>query len=128
MIFVDTSAIFALIDSADKHHDRAKTQITALLDGQAVLLTHNYVLLECTSLAQKRLGREIAAAVEGIAVDFDIDWIDAGQHNEAVRRWARRTGTVSLVDEVSFLVMRERGIDTAFAFDAHFRREGFRTL
>jgi predicted nucleic acid-binding protein len=32
------------------------------------------------------------------------------------------------VDEVSFLVMESRGIGTAFAFDADFRRRGFQTL
>lgn len=31
----------------------------------------------------------------------------------------------SLVDFVSFEVMRERGITTAFAFDDDFRRQGF---
>jgi predicted nucleic acid-binding protein len=29
------------------------------------------------------------------------------------------------VDAVSFLVMRERDIDLAFAFDPHFEEEGF---
>lgn len=32
---------------------------------------------------------------------------------------------VSLVDWTSFLVMRRRGITTAFAFDADFAAEGF---
>ena len=31
----------------------------------------------------------------------------------------------SLTDCVSFVVMRERGIATAFAFDRHFEQEGF---
>ncbi len=31
----------------------------------------------------------------------------------------------SLTDCVSFIVMRERGIATAFAFDRHFEQEGF---
>lgn len=50
-------------------------------------------------------------------------------HDEAVHRLAKRgTRRISLVDQVSFLVMRERGVDTAFAFDPDFEREGFRTL
>jgi predicted nucleic acid-binding protein len=32
---------------------------------------------------------------------------------------------LSLVDAVSFLLMREEGIDEAFAYDRHFEREGF---
>lgn len=31
----------------------------------------------------------------------------------------------SLTDCVSFVVMRERGISVAFAFDRHFTQEGF---
>ena len=31
----------------------------------------------------------------------------------------------SLTDCVSFVVMRERGISVAFAFDKHFKQEGF---
>jgi predicted nucleic acid-binding protein len=35
---------------------------------------------------------------------------------------------LSLVDCVSFEVMRLLGLDTAFAFDAHFAQQGFRSL
>jgi predicted nucleic acid-binding protein len=35
---------------------------------------------------------------------------------------------VSLVDWVSFEVMRRSGIGTAFAFDRDFRRHGFATI
>jgi predicted nucleic acid-binding protein len=35
---------------------------------------------------------------------------------------------VSLVDWVSFEVMRRTGIDVAFAFDDDFRAQGFRTV
>lgn len=128
MIFVDTSGIFALLDRGDPHHAHAKTVIQEIVEADVPLITHNYVLLETVSLAHRRMGRRVAAAVEGIAVDLDVDWIDAGRHAEAMRLWSARTGTLSLVDQVSFLVMRERGIDTAFAFDTHFGREGFKTL
>jgi len=32
---------------------------------------------------------------------------------------------LSLVDCVSFAIMRERNLDTAFAFDRHFTQQGF---
>jgi predicted nucleic acid-binding protein len=38
---------------------------------------------------------------------------------------ARPDKRYSLTDCVSFVVMRERGISTAFAFDRHFEQEGF---
>jgi|GEM_PF-6850724 len=43
-----------------------------------------------------------------------------------MNRFVRRRGRVSLVDEVRFLVIRERGISEALAFDQDFLREGFR--
>jgi len=56
-------------------------------------------------------------------------WVDRDMHAEALARLSRKKRRhASLVDEVSFLVMRERGIDTAFAFDSDFEREGFKTL
>ena len=35
---------------------------------------------------------------------------------------------VSLVDWMSFVVMRAQGIDRAFVFDADFAHQGFRTI
>jgi predicted nucleic acid-binding protein len=50
-------------------------------------------------------------------------------HERAVE-WLRTAGRrhVSLVDAVSFVVMRARQIEVAFAFDPHFVRAGFRLL
>jgi predicted nucleic acid-binding protein len=41
---------------------------------------------------------------------------------------ARKKRRLSLVDAVSFLVMRQRGLETAFAFDPHFAEEGFSSV
>ncbi|RME55690.1 MAG: VapC toxin family PIN domain ribonuclease, partial [Caldilineae bacterium] len=40
---------------------------------------------------------------------------------------ANRRG-LSLVDCTSFVVMQQLGIDTAFAFDNHFKEQGFTLL
>ena len=46
-----------------------------------------------------------------------------------VERLAHRRGSaLSVVDQVSFLVMRARQVEEAFAFDRDFRLEGFRLL
>jgi hypothetical protein len=53
-------------------------------------------------------------------------YADAAQDAEAekiLRQYADQE--FSLVDAVSFAVMRERGISTAFAFDRHFVTAGF---
>jgi predicted nucleic acid-binding protein len=41
---------------------------------------------------------------------------------------ARGRRKASLVDRVSFDVMREMGVQAAFAYDTDFRREGFALL
>ena len=55
MIFVDTSALLALLDRDDEFHARAATVIRSLGADDA-LLTHEYVIVETTALAQRRLG------------------------------------------------------------------------
>ena len=52
--------------------------------------------------------------------------MDEGLHGAAVDALRDASGTGSLVDQVSFLVMRQRGIEEAFAFDGDFVRAGFR--
>jgi predicted nucleic acid-binding protein len=53
--------------------------------------------------------------------------VDLALHDRAISWLKARSGKVpSLVDAVSFAVMRERGIREAFAFDEDFQRAGFR--
>ena len=63
MIFVDSSAIYALADASDDSHELAKSILAAALESGEELLTHNYVLLESTALIQRRLGLNIAMAI-----------------------------------------------------------------
>ena len=127
MIFFDTSAIVALANRADQRHAEAKALLAGIDPGS--LLTHNYTITEAFALLHRRLGLAVALRFERDLAQFQVVWIDRRLHESAVKNLARKgTRRSSLVDEVSFLVMRERGIDTAFAFDADFEREGFRTL
>ncbi len=128
MIFLDTSAIVALSNRLDERHVQARALFDTVRDP-GELLTHNYVLVEAFSLLHRRHGLRVALHFEEGSSAFDVVWVDRRLHETAVRRLARKgTKRCSLVDEISFLVMRERGIDTAFAFDSDFEREGFKTL
>ena len=126
MIFLDTSAIYAWTDRGDPRHAEARERLAALLERQEALVTHNYVLVEAMSLVQSRLGMAAAHKLASDARAFEVEWVDRAAHQEAVLRWEQRSRRqVSFVDEVSFLMMRRRGIRTAFAFDADFETEGF---
>lgn len=129
MIFLDTSAIYALADGRDSRHGLAKESLRALLETDEEILTHNYVLVESMALVQSRLGLEAAIKLAQDCRAFHIEWVDEATHEEAVRRLARAgKRRVSLVDQVSFLVMRRLGVRRALAFDPDFEEERFQSF
>jgi predicted nucleic acid-binding protein len=129
MIFLDTSAIYAWTDVADPNHHAAVRRLQAILENRDRLLTHNYVLVESTALVQARLGPAAAVKLGRDSAAFVIEWIDEDLHALAMEQLERaRKRRLSLVDHVSFLVMRRRQIDTAFAFDPDFVASGFRLV
>jgi uncharacterized protein len=127
LIFVDTSALYALADRADANHGEARRRFSALLKTAEPLLTHNYVLVESIALIQNRIGIAAALELARTADNFEVEWVDTKLHHQAVRALARSPKRrINLVDQVSFLVMRSRDVEIALAFDQDFVREGFR--
>lgn len=127
MIFVDTSAVYAVLDRSDANHAPARDGWFALLDSGRPLLTTNYVLVECCALTQSRLGLEAARCLlDDLVPVMEVVWVDETLHGiAAAALLAAHRRKLSLVDCVSFAVMRQRGITEAFAFDRHFAEEGF---
>jgi uncharacterized protein len=68
MIFVDTSALYAVLDRDDQNHEAAKKTWSRLLEGEDSLLVTNYVIVETTALAQHRLGMDAVRALHGDAL------------------------------------------------------------
>jgi uncharacterized protein len=125
-VLVDTSALYAVLDEEDPNHLDAVATWQALLAGSE-LLTHNYVALEAELLIRRRLGPDALAVLEDRLLPvLTTTWVGQATHNAAVHAWRAGGGGVSLVDHVSFIVMRAAGIDVAFAYDADFERHGFR--
>jgi predicted nucleic acid-binding protein len=128
-ILVDTSALYALADRDDPNHKSAKTFWLGWPDGE-IPITHNYVLLETCALVQRRLGIEaLRSIVDEILQPISTLFVDAELHGTAI---ATLLGAgprdVSLVDRVSFEMMRRLGVNAAFAFDLHFDRYGFHSM
>ena len=127
MIFLDSSAIYALADRGDSNHETAVNRLQTILDRGEELLTHNYVVLESVSLLQARLGLSAAATFARESSAFVVDWVDRDLHASGIREMERSgKRRISLVDHISFLVMRRRKVEIAFAFDPDFKTEGFR--
>lgn len=125
-IFIDTSAILAALDADDEFHGQATSFISNIIGTQPVI-TSNYVLLETSSLVQRRLGVDILRSLyEDIVPLIDIEWIDQTIHDAAINAVlvaGRRK--LSLVDCSSFVVMRQLGLKRVFTFDQHFAEQGF---
>lgn len=129
-IFVDTSAFFALLDRDDANHKKAKEVWNKVLNPENVLITTNYILVESFALIQHRLGMD---AVMGLQEDvlpiINIEWITSGVHRSGVSALlAASRRKLSLVDCISFEIMRNLGIKTIFTFDSHFEEQGFRCI
>lgn len=126
MIFLDTSAIYAWADTADPNHRTAVQRLQAILENGDALLTHNYVLVESMALLQARLGLAAASKLASDSAAFAIEWVDDDLHADGIRELNQaKKRRVSLVDHISFLVMKRRQVTTAFAFDPDFESAGF---
>ena len=124
-VFVDTSALYALLDADDDGHDRAVRGRDAV--GDDVLVTHGYVVAETISLVRRRLGAEAAGRlIDEFLPALDIVDVD-GQLRQAATRAYRPAvrSSVSFVDQTSFQFMRQREIVRAWALDADFATAGF---
>ena len=129
-VFLDTSAIFALLDADDSNHAAAYEGWGLLSRRSEIPLTHNYVLLEAAALIQKRLGREaLRDFLETIVPLLSIVWIDENLHAAAAAALLTAGDRkLSLVDCASFEVMRRTGVRTFFAFDRNFLEMGFEAI
>lgn len=125
-MFVDTSALYALMDRDDLNHGRAARFWTELAETDP-LLTHNYVLVETSALVQRRLGIEASRAfIDELTPPISTVFVDRAIHEAAVSGvLAAQVRELSLVDMVSFNIMRRAGIRSASAFDDQFARFGF---
>ena len=126
MIFLDTSAIYALADKADPNHATAYKKFDLASKSGEIFLLHNYILVESAALLQARLGLPPALLFLEDAQALEVEWVDLELHKEAVKE-LKRIGKrgISLVDCTSFLVMRRRDVKQAFAFDPDFHDQGF---
>jgi predicted nucleic acid-binding protein len=126
-VFADTSGLLALLNPKDENHARADRAFASLRARQAALVSTSFVLVETYALIGRRLGLD---AVRRFRADFapliNVVWVDEALHEAGLDLLLeRRKRLLSLVDAVSFVMMRQRRIGEAFAFDPHFEEENF---
>jgi len=126
-VFVDTSALFALLDADDAGHGLALPAWNGGVDECAGFVTTNYVVVETTALVQRRLGiHAVRTLIDEMLPMVDTIWVTDADHSTGLSLLlmaARRH--LSLVDCVSFTVMRRMGIREYLGLDPHFEEQGF---
>jgi len=129
-VFVDTSALFALVNTAEENNSSAWDTWNDLIRRGDELITNNYVIVESIALIQNRLGISIVQKLQTNTVSLlHIVWIDEEQHAAALQNvLAANRRTLSLVDCSAFETMRRMGINTVFTFDPHFAEQGFTVI
>ncbi|MBI4728783.1 MAG: PIN domain-containing protein [Acidobacteria bacterium] len=130
--FADTSALYAVLDADDDAHGRAVSflEVFRRREGPKSLATHGYVVAETAQLVRARLGVSAARSFfDDILPAVRVTHIGKELYERAVAALlASLRRRPSFVDRVSFQLMREEGIEEAFAFDRGFSTEGFRLV
>ena len=129
-MFVDTSFLVALLDEDDPRYADA-LRLWRRAEGERLsVLTSNYVVLEACAVLRRRLGvPAMRKLVRQILEPVALEWVTRDDHERAVEALLvadRRN--LSLVDCVSFEVMRRLGIRECLAFDEHFAQQGFSSV
>jgi predicted nucleic acid-binding protein len=129
-VFLDTGYVIALELASDQNHQVALKHWRSVAKSLPLLVTTSYVFDEIVTFFNSR--RHHAKAVEIgnrllkspsirlVQVEEDLfheGWSYFQKHKDK---------EYSLTDCISFLVMEEFGIDTAFAFDKHLVQAGFK--
>jgi hypothetical protein len=130
---VDTSALIAVTRQRDQYHARARPIAEAYRAAGGRYVGTTLVLGETYSHVLYDLGPRLAQEYAASLLDDPAyEWVDATLTlvRDALSNWLDRfrDQRFSLVDAVSFEVMRRQKITHAFAFDRHFEVAGFKLL
>lgn len=130
-IFVDTSYVLALFNTADEFHTQARElkNLTALPHN---IITTEAILLEIGNALSKRNFRQNCSSfIKGFYVTANIEVVPITTVliKKGLELFDKRNDKEwGLVDCISFVVMEKYGIKEALAADEHFIQAGFKAL
>jgi len=131
-VFLDTAYVFALLNTRDQWHVRAKQWEQLLARERRPLVTTEYVLVEIADgLANLRFRSHALQAI-AVLTTSPLTTIVSGSSDlltQAIAMYSNRPDKEwGLTDCASFIVMQQRTIHQALTADQHFLQAGFRTL
>ncbi|MDQ2808228.1 MAG: PIN domain-containing protein [Chloroflexota bacterium] len=127
-VLLDTNYLVALELVTEQSHQAAERHWQSLQGKLPSLITTTYIFDEVMTFFNSRgqhqravkVGNSLRSSfVELVHVDealFEVGWAYFVQHADKA---------YSLTDCISFVLMAQRGITTAFTFDHHFAQAGF---
>ena len=130
MVFVDTTAWIAILSSVDENHESASEYFQNAVDSGILLFTTRFIFAETLIFIRKRVSVERAIDFgEYLQKSPQVKMLEIQSqlHDKAWQIFTkyRDWRDLSYVDCVSFAVMKNSGLKTAFAFDDDFRKYGF---
>ncbi len=125
-IFVDTAYVLALINERDQYYEKAQ-EIADLIEGRELLIT-DAVLLEIGNALARGFKEQAIEVITYFVESEEVEvFYSSSEFFEKAFAFYKKFGDKdwSLVDCISFVVMRERGIKQVLTFDRHFEQAGF---
>jgi predicted nucleic acid-binding protein len=127
-VFIDTGAVYALIDGDDANHRAARRTLKTLKKRRLEPCLTNFVVAESHALLVARLDAALARRwlLGNVWRVERVNEEDESRARAIIAQYADKRFTYT--DATSFAVMERLGLKTAFAFDAHFRQYGFQVI
>jgi predicted nucleic acid-binding protein len=128
-MLVDTGFLIAIIDAGDELRRRAQAWLEHL---ERPLILTEYVWLETLNFFSATPFRsQSTELLDQLITSEDCEFVevrDALRHEALKLHFGRSDKSWSLTDCVSFVIMHQRGIARALAYDHHFEQAGFEPL
>lgn len=128
-IFIDTQYVVALINQRDQFHRQA-IELARKFDGRPFLTT-DAVLIEIGNSLSRQFRSEAVGIIDRFSTSDDIEIVritpDVLASALAIYR-SHDDKSWGMTDCISFVVMRQAGIQDVLTHDQHFTQAGFRAL
>ena len=133
ILFVDSSAYIAYYNKRDRNHARAVSLVERIRKrefGPTIIYTSDYIFDEVVTAVllltrNKNLAIRIGEAIRSSEITRIIKVSD-DIFQEAWEMFKKYKDKLwSFTDCTSFVIMKRKGIRTAFTFDEHYKEAGF---